>query len=81
MQPVLATLDGTLSELLAGAAEAGDAERRAELLDQARGTIREFQAIVQSNPVIRHLDDNPFVPLAIGKVLTGTLSTISSIIR
>ena len=80
VDPVLAELDESLSDTLADAANA-DGEERERLLDEARSTIKRYTNFVSTNSIISDLDNNPFVPLAIGKTLTSTLSTLSSIMR
>ena len=80
VDPVLAELDETLSETLQEAAEADGAERE-RLLGDARKTIARYTNFVSSNSIISDLDNNPFVPLSIGKTLTSTLATLSSIMR
>ncbi len=80
VDPVLAELDETLSDTLSAAADA-DGEERERLLDEARKTIARYTKFVESNSIISDLDNNPFVPLAIGKTLTGTLSTLTSIMK
>lgn len=80
VDPVLAELDESLSDTLAAAADADGAERE-ELLDDARKTIARYKKFVESNSIISDLDNNPFVTLAIGKTLTSTLTTLTSIMR
>ena len=78
--PLLDELDDTLADTLDRAGQAAGAEY-AQLLDEARRTVERYTALVQASPVISGLDRNPFVPLAIGKTLTGTLSALAVIIR
>jgi len=78
--PLLDELDDTLADTLDRAGQAAGAEY-AQLLDEARRTVERYTALVQASPVISSLDRNPFVPLAIGKTLTGTLSALAGIIR
>lgn len=80
VDPVLAELDETLSDTLSAAADA-DGEEREQLLSDARKTIARYRKFVESSSIISDLDNNPFVPLAIGKTLTSTLSTLTSIMR
>ena len=77
--PLLDELDDTLAGTLDHASQASGAER-ARLLDEARHAVARYTKFVQSSQVISDLDSNPFVPLAIGKTLTGTLSALSGII-
>jgi hypothetical protein len=80
VDPVLAELDETLSETLQAAADA-DGDERQKLLEEARKTIARYTKFVQSNSIISDLDNNPFVPLAIGKTLTSTLATLTNIMK
>jgi hypothetical protein len=81
VRPLMTTVDSSLSEMLMRAAQARDAAEHERLLNVARGTLGRITSFVQSNPVIGHLDENPFVPLAVAKTLNTTLSAISNIIR
>ena len=79
--PVLEILDESLADALEQAARAGSAAESEDYIRQARATIDRYIQFVSSNKVIADLDNNPFVPLAIGKTLNATLSTLSSMIR
>ena len=81
VDPVLAELDETLSETLQEAAEADGPERERLLGRTPARTIARYTNFVSSNSIISDLDNNPFVPLSIGKTLTSTLATLSSIMR
>lgn len=81
VEPLLSELDETLSETLERAASADNAEERDQLIDTARKTVGRYTKFLESNPIIGQLDENPFSPLSIGKTLTGTLTTLSAIMR
>ena len=76
VEPLLADLDDTLSDVLDRAADA-EGEDREELLAEARSLIGDYSAFVDGNAVIQQLDDNPFQKLTVGKTLTATLGTLS----
>jgi hypothetical protein len=76
--PVLLALDEELAERLDDATNEADPEKRAALVDAARQSIARYQAFVTGDPVIADLDDNPFVPLAIGPTLNATLKTLAA---
>jgi hypothetical protein len=79
--PLLKTVDSSLSNILARASKARDANEQQQALEEARATIKRFTEFAQSNPLIEHLDRNPFAPIAIGKALTASLSAIATIVR
>ena len=81
VKPPLDTVDTSLSDLLTQAAKASTAEEHRRMLDQARETVGGLTKFVQSHPVVGHLDDNPFVPMAVGKTLNASLSAVSSTLR
>jgi len=81
VKPLLTTVDTSLSDLLTQAAKASTAEEHRRMLDQARETVGGLTKFVQSHPVVGHLDDNPFVPMAVGKTLNASLSAVSSTLR
>jgi len=81
VEPLLSELDETLSETLERAASAENSEERDQLIDTARQTVDRYTKFLESNPIIGQLDENPFSPLSIGKTLTGTLTTLSAIMR
>ncbi len=80
VQPLMETLSDELSELLDRASQAQDSERGGVMADVQR-VIATHLKFVESNPIIGHLDDNPFLPISIGKTLTATLQTLSGIAK
>ncbi len=81
VEPVLAKLDESLSDKLDEVNNAADANQRTKLIAEAKQIMQRYQSFVASEPIIKHLDENPFVPLAIGKTLTATLTTLASAVR
>lgn len=78
VKPLLDTVDTTLSDLLSDAAKAGTPEEHQRMLAQARETVGKLTKFVQSHPVVGHLDDNPFVPMALQKTLSASLTAVSN---
>jgi hypothetical protein len=81
VEPVLSTLDDSLAGTLDQAARATDPSEAARLLDTARATIDSYAAFVAQSEIIAGLDQNPFVPMAIAKALTASLSALSASIH
>jgi hypothetical protein len=81
IEPLMKTVDQQLSNLLHGAAEAGSTEEHQRSLAEVRKALGQLQKFVQSDPVIAHLDANPFHPVAIGKTLNASLAAISNTVR
>jgi hypothetical protein len=61
-------------------AKAADPAQHAKLVGEARQIMQRYQSFVASDPTLTELDANPFVPLAIQKTLTTTLSVLSKAI-
>ena len=78
VEPSLAKLNATLSDKLDELDKATEANAHAKLLTEVRQIIQTFQQHAASDPVISQLDNNPFVPVAIGKTITATLSALST---
>jgi hypothetical protein len=76
VEPLLKTVDRQLADLLHGAAEARSAEEHQRFLTEVRKAVGQLQKFVQSHPVIQHLDENPFHPVAIGKTLNASLAAV-----
>jgi hypothetical protein len=78
--PVLATLDESLADTLDEATNATDPAKRAELVKSAKGIMQKYAQYLTSEPLIKDLDENPFVPLSIRATVGGTISTLSKAI-
>jgi len=50
-------------------------------VQQARAIMQRYEAYVANEPLIAKLDTNPFVPVAIQKTLTATLTALSNALR
>jgi hypothetical protein len=79
--PVLATLDESLAETLDDATNATDPTKRAELVKAAKDIMQKYAQYLTSEPLIKDLDENPFLPLSIRATVGGTISTLSKAIH
>lgn len=81
IDPVLSTLDDSLAGLLEQAENAEDQAEADQALEQARTTIGLYQDFAASNPIIKQLDGNPFMPMTIGKTISASLAALASAIH
>jgi hypothetical protein len=81
VEAMLNVLDHSLAEKLDDVSKAKDPGQRAQLVQQARAIMQRYEAYVANEPLIAKLDANPFVPVAIQKTLTATLTALSSALR
>jgi hypothetical protein len=81
VEPILNQMDESLCDVLDDASNATDANKRAELVGQARALIGRYQAFMGSEPMFKELDGNPFVPLSISATMTKTLTALSAALR
>jgi hypothetical protein len=78
--PVMTAFDDSLATALTKIGGATDPTAHGELVEEARAILSRYESAL-ANPVIADLDNNPFVPLAIHKTLSGTLSGLMAEIR
>ena len=78
---MLSVLDHSLAGKLDDVNKATDASQRAQFVQEARQIMQRYEAYVASEPLIAKLDANPFVPVAIEKTLTATLTALSKAVR
>jgi len=81
VEAMLGTLDDSLAAKLDEVNKALDPGQRAQLVQEARQIMQRYESYVASEPLIAKLDANPFVPVAIEKTLTATLSALSKAVR
>ncbi|MBL8363148.1 MAG: hypothetical protein JNN18_21860 [Rubrivivax sp.] len=75
---VFQRLDQRLSDSLAKARDAGSDEERAGELGISRAIVADYLSYVKSEPLIRHLDANPFgVATNLEVTLTGSLQQLA----
>lgn len=80
VDPVLESLDETLAEKLDEVSKNADPQQHAKLVGEAKQIIQRYESYLASEPLIAKLDANPFVPLAIEKTLTATLSALDRVV-
>jgi hypothetical protein len=73
----LAVFDGQLSEKLDAALNATAPEQKARFHDEANRLVKHYLAALVAEPVIKDLDDNPFVPVTIHATLANTLRLLA----
>jgi hypothetical protein len=75
---VLNKLDGRLADALEEAKSAKDAASRAASLKTAKGLLVDYIKYVKSEPLIAHIDSNPFgVETNLKKILTDSLTNMA----
>jgi hypothetical protein len=80
VEPMMAQFDETLSDKLDEVSNAADPATHAKLVAEAKQIITKYEGFLASDALIAKLDDNPFVPLAIEKTLTATLTVLAKTI-
>ncbi len=80
VQPVLDSLDDSLGDKLDAVLQNTDPAQQAKLVGEAQKILQKYQSYVTGEPLIAKLDDNPFVPLQIGKTISTTLGALSRVI-
>ncbi len=81
VESMLDALDDSLAEKLDEVNKALDPGQRAQRVQEAQQIMQRYQSYVAGEPLIAKLDANPFVPVAIEKTLTATLSALSKAVR
>jgi hypothetical protein len=71
-------LDSSLVELLDAALNAPTPEKRVELYSQAAGQIRAYQAFVAADPLLKDIDNNPFLPVKVNSTLSAVLNQLAN---
>ncbi len=75
---ILAKLDKRLTRTLTDASETSDPASRKQLLQQAKALIAEYISYVRSEPLIDHLDNNPFgVKTNLKATLSASLTQVA----
>ena len=82
MDRIMEKLDRRLAEALEKAGKAGDAATQARELENARAILRDYSTFADSEPLIAHLDENPFgVKTNLRRVLTDSLKHMNQVIE
>ena len=77
VEPVMTNLDESLVKKLDEVTKNTDPAAHTKLVGEAKKIIKGYESYLAGEPIIKKLDDNPFVPLSIGKTLTATLEALS----
>jgi hypothetical protein len=81
VQPAIDKFDLALAQKLAEASKATDAATQAKLGTEARAILGRYVQYVASEPLIKELDENPFVPLSIRPTVITTLKQLGDALR
>lgn len=81
VEAMLNALDHSLDQKLDEVNKALDPGQHAQLVQEAQKIIQRYESYVANEPLITKLDANPFVPIAIEKTLTATLTALSKAIH
>src|SRR5262249_30240697 len=73
----LAAFDDRLSDALDSAFKSKNEQDLEKDKAAARGVLKEYLQEIASNAMIKHLDQNPFVPLSVQSSLTKVLSSLA----
>jgi hypothetical protein len=80
VEKVLNQLDEQLADKLDAVTKATDGAQHAKLVGEAKQVLQRYEAFIASDPTLKEIDANPFVPLSIQQTLTTTLSVLSKTI-
>lgn len=78
---LLGAFDGELNGKLDEASKAADPAARQAPLEAAREMIDKYKALVEGDPLVGDLDDNPFVKLSIRATMGTTLTALASAVH
>jgi hypothetical protein len=81
VEKVLNQLDEQLADKLDEVTNATDPAQHAKLVGEAKQVMQRYQAFIASDSTLAEIDANPFVPVAIQKTLTTTLSVLTRTIN
>lgn len=80
IEPMMSTLDHSLSDKLAEMSKNADPAAHAKLMGEVGKIIEKYESFLASDPLIAKLDKNPFVPLAIEKTLVASLAALKNVL-
>ena len=75
---VLELFDESLADTLDAALNASDASTKQRLHDEARALITRYEGFLASDAMVRELDANPFVPIAVQSTLSSSLKVLAA---
>jgi hypothetical protein len=79
--PLLEKFDAGLEKTLDAAAQATDAQQRAQLVAEAKQQITRYQQFIGQEPLLKQLESNPFVPISVVATLEATLTALAASVR
>jgi hypothetical protein len=79
--PVVEAMDTALADKLAAAAAATDQQERATLIADAQKILQSCRKFAEGDAILADLDANPFVPLAIQKMMLGTVGALEKAVH
>lgn len=77
LSEAMAGLDDRLDDTLDAALNAADPGKQAEHRKAALGIIVEYQRVVDNDPLLVRMDDNPFMKVAVQAVLANQLASMA----
>lgn len=78
LDEILQAFDEALIDKLDEALNAEDAAVHAKLLNEAREIIRRYRHYLESDSLVRDIDANPFVPIAVESTMDKTLAVLEA---
>jgi len=78
LDQVLEVFDESLNDALDAALNSADPDVKKRHHDEARDIIAKYQGFLKSDAMVRELDANPFVPIAVQSTLSSTLAVLAS---
>jgi hypothetical protein len=78
IEGILETYNERLDDALIDCINADNAEDRKFYHERARDLIADYESMLASDAAVLKIDDNPFVPTAIGKTLTRALKQVAA---
>jgi hypothetical protein len=78
--PVLERLDASLADKLDEATNATDPAARAKLVAEAKSKLSFYAKYLAAEPLLKDLDENPFLPLTIRATIGGTIQQLARIV-
>jgi hypothetical protein len=73
---ILRSLDEALADKLDEGLNASNPQARTAINRQASDIIARYQGFIHASPLVREVDDNPFVPVNVRKLLISTLDNL-----
>jgi len=81
LDKVLAHFSSGLSDSLDGLYNAADAASQKQLREKSLALTTQYLAYVQTDPLISHIEANPFIPVTVRDTLAGPLQAIQTALQ